>query len=587
MTFPRRSFIRLAVAAALAFGAAIPAHAGDPLAASADRQGSLGSSGEPAATPGGLIGPRWSGPTIPGIDISHWQGTIDWRKVAGTGKEFAFMKATDDVDYVDPTFATNRAQARANGLRVGAYHFARPDPSPGDARREARFFVKVAAPQAGSLLPVLDIETSRGLDQQGVTRWARTWVAEVRALTGVTPLVYTSPYGWIARTGDTRLLARDGAPLWIAHWGVSTPLLPAADWGGHGWVVWQHTSDGHVAGIAGRVDLDKLAGTSLGRITIRRLSIGVDGNAGRVTSRPGGYGCSTTCARNVDPNARITLTAEPDDNAYFTGWSGACRGTDPTCTIQMRGNRTVGARFVTDIAPPVPAFAAPKGFVDAAVVTFDENVRGVSRTNLALRRANGRRVATDMACRGASGSPVPCDGTTVRSVRLTPSVPLVPGRDYAIVVNPVAADPKIHDRVGNATPTTSFAFEAARSVEQTRAPVVKRPADGWTQVRAPAASGGSYAVARREGAAVRLAFDGTGIDWITVTGPNRGRAQAFVDGELVRSWDLYSPVRAFGIVRTIDGLGAGPHLLRIVVTGRHRPGAAGTLVAIDRFDVLG
>ena len=94
-------------------------------------------------------------------------------------------------------------------------------------------------------------------------------------------------------------------------------------------------------------------------------------------------------------------------------------------------------------------------------------------------------------------------------------------------------------------------------------------------------------MAGREGAAVRLSFDGTGVDWITVTGPNRGRAKVFVDGELVRAWDLFAPTRTFGVVRTIDGLDAGPHLLRIVVTGRHLPSSAGTLVAIDRFDVLG
>ena len=590
MTFPRRTVARLLAVAALALGAAIPARAGDPVAASADREGSLGVSGEAAVTPEGPAGPegpRWSGPTIPGIDISHWQGTIDWAKVAGTGKEFAFMKATDDDNYVDPTFATNRAQARANGLLVGAYHFARPDPSPGDARREAGYFVKVADPKPGSLLPVLDIETSQGLDQQGVTHWARTWVAEVRALTGVSPLVYTSPYGWITRTGDTRLVARDGAPLWIAHWGVSSPTLPAANWDGHGWIVWQHTSDGHVAGIAGRVDLDKLAGTTLGRITIRRLSIAIDGDAGRITSQPAGFGCAVTCARSVDPNATITLTAEPDDNAYFTGWTGACKGSDPTCTLEMRGNRSVGARFVTDIAPPVPSFGSPAGFTDPAVVSFDEHVRGVTPGNIVLRRASGDRVPTDPVCRGSSGSGVPCGGSLVRSVRLTPDAPLVPGRDYLVVVNPAGAEPKVHDRVGNETPTTPFAFEAARSVEQTQPPVVERPAAAWTQVHTPDASGGSYAVAGHAGAAVRLAFDGTGIGWVTVTGPNRGRAQVFVDGDLVRAWDLYTPARTFGVVRTIDGLADGSHMLRIVVMGRHRPASTGSLVAIDRFHVLG
>jgi GH25 family lysozyme M1 (1,4-beta-N-acetylmuramidase) len=587
MTFPRRTLTRLAVVTTIALGVAIPARAGDPVPASADREGSLGVSGEAAVTPEGPAGPRWSGPTIPGIDISHWQGTIDWAKVAGAGKEFAFMKATDDDNYVDPTFATNRAQARANGLMVGAYHFARPDPSAGDARREARYFVKVADPKPGSLLPVLDIETSQGLDQREVTHWARTWVAEVRDLTGVTPLVYTSPYGWMTRTGDTRLVARDGAPLWVAHWGVSSPTLPAANWDGHGWVVWQHTSEGHVAGIAGNVDLDKLAGTTLGRITIRRLAIEIDGDAGRITSQPAGFGCVVTCSRSVDPDAAITLTAEPDDDAYFTGWTGACKGSQPTCTIEMRGNRSVGARFVTDIAPPVPSFGSPVGFTDPAVVTFDENVRGVTPANVVLRRASGDRVPTRQVCRGSSGSAVPCDGTLVRSVRLTSDVPLVPGRDYQVVVNPTGAAPKVHDRVGNETPTTPFAFEASRSVEQTQAPVVKRPAAAWAQVRTPDASGGSYAVAGHAGAAVRLAFDGTGIDWVTVTGPNRGRAQVIVDGDLVRAWDLYSAARTFGVVRTIDGLADGPHVLRIVVMGRHRPASTGSLVAVDRFDVLG
>ena len=587
MTLSRRPVTRLAIVVALAIGAAIPARAGAPLPSSSDRAGSLGASGDATITPEAPSAPRAIGPTIPGIDISHWQGTIDWTKVAGAGKEFAFMKATDDVDYVDPTFVTNRAQARANGLLVGAYHFARPDPSPGDARREARFFVKVADPRPGSLLPVLDIETSRGLDQQGVTHWARTWVAEVREIAGVTPLVYTSPYGWMTRTGDTRLLARDGAPLWIAHWGVSSPTLPAANWDGHGWVVWQHTSDGHVAGIAGRVDLDKLAGASLGRITIRRLAIEIDGDAGRVTSQPGGFGCAASCARSVDPDTSITLTAEPNGNAYFTGWTGACRGSNPTCTIEMRGNRSVGARFVTDIAPPVPTFAPPKGFTDPAVVTFDEHVRGVNGSNVVLRRAKGGRISTELTCRGASGSVVPCSDTTVRTVRLTPDAPLVPGRDYLVVVNPSGADTKIHDRIGNVTPMTSSAFQAARSVEQSQAPVVKRPAAAWSQVRTTAASGGSYAVAGRAGAAVRLTFDGTGIDWVTVTGPNRGRAQVFVDGEPVRAWDLYARTRTFGVVRTIDGLSGGAHTLRIVVLGRHRPASAGSLVAIDRFDVLG
>ena len=69
---------------------------------------------------------------IEGIDVSHYQGTIDWARVAAAGKRFAFMKASDSTDYVDPTYVTNRAQAKLQGLKVGAYHFARPDATPGE-----------------------------------------------------------------------------------------------------------------------------------------------------------------------------------------------------------------------------------------------------------------------------------------------------------------------------------------------------------------------------------------------------------------------------------------------------------------------
>ncbi|MBI3647932.1 MAG: hydrolase, partial [Actinobacteria bacterium] len=71
--------------------------------------------------------------TLPGIDVSHWQGKIDWTKVAADGVTFAIVKATEGRNYVDPMYATNAAGATANGIAVGAYHFASPGPQQGDA----------------------------------------------------------------------------------------------------------------------------------------------------------------------------------------------------------------------------------------------------------------------------------------------------------------------------------------------------------------------------------------------------------------------------------------------------------------------
>ncbi len=100
-----------------------------------------------------------------GIDVSHWQGPIDWAAVAQAGKKFAFLKASQDIDFVDDTYATNRAAAQAQGLYIGAYHFAQPSVEPGDATAEADHFLDTATPVGGDLLPVLDLEKSGGLDR--------------------------------------------------------------------------------------------------------------------------------------------------------------------------------------------------------------------------------------------------------------------------------------------------------------------------------------------------------------------------------------------------------------------------------------
>jgi GH25 family lysozyme M1 (1,4-beta-N-acetylmuramidase) len=525
------------------------------------------------------------GPTLPGIDVSHWQDEIDWAKVARAGKRFVFMKATDGHDFLDPRFFQNRAGARANGIVVGAYHFARPDPSKGDAAEEARWFVSQADPRPGNLLPVLDLETSKGLEQRQVTWWARRWVAEVRRLTGVTPLVYTSPYGWMRRTGDSRALARDGARLWIAHWGVQSPLLPAGEWNGNGWRVWQHTSHGRVAGIRGRVDLDVVKGRSLGPITIRRLSLQVVGDAGHVISFPAGLGCHASCAKSTNPNVTITLSARPDPKAYFTGWGGDCRGDDPECTITMRGNRSVRARFVTDITAPTAVAHAAAGFRGPVVVRFDEPVRRIGPGNVFLRRANGERVRASRTCRSAGGGVVGCDGL-FRSVALTPAHPLVPGRDYEAVVNPPGAPPVV-DRVGNAATPSVDGFEGPRSVEEGHVPVGLWPPRAWRVERSARASAGSFALAREAGAAATIRFDGTGIDWVTVTGPNRGRARVTIDGARVGIVDLYAPTRTFGVVERFGGLADRVHSMRIEVLGRRSAASHGRWVAIDRFVVLG
>jgi len=202
--------------------------------------------------------------TLEGIDVSHWQGTISWTKVAAAGKKFAIIKATESTDYVDPQYATNHANAKAAGMWTGAYHFARPSTTTNDAVLEADHFAAVMKLGAGDLIPALDLEDSGGMSVAGLQSWVTKFLGEVTAKVGVKPMIYTSPSFWKNHMGDSRTLADAGyKTLWIAHWGVSSPTVPASNWGGHGWTFWQYTSDGTVPGITGRVDLDRFNGLDL------------------------------------------------------------------------------------------------------------------------------------------------------------------------------------------------------------------------------------------------------------------------------------------------------------------------------------
>ena len=208
--------------------------------------------------------------TTNGIDVSHWQGPIDWTAVSGADKHFAYLKASEDIDYVDPTYTTNRAQAQAAGLHVGAYHFAQPGPEPGDATAEADHFVDTALPASGNLLPVLDLEHSNGLSQAALNAWVQEFMERVYVRLGVRAVIYCSPNFWKNYMGDTTWFADNGYEvLWVAHWTTATaPIVPGSAWNGKGWTFWQYTSDGSVPGITGRVDLDRFNGTDFTKVLI-------------------------------------------------------------------------------------------------------------------------------------------------------------------------------------------------------------------------------------------------------------------------------------------------------------------------------
>lgn len=196
-----------------------------------------------------------------GIDVSHHQGTIDWRKVKNAGCRFAFMKATEGGTFVDRTFKRNREQAGELGIVTGAYHFFRTRTSL-DAQMD-NFASALGTVNPGELSPVLDIEVP--------SQWTHLPVAERNELVldfiegmrtrlgrNIKPIVYLSPsFADDILRNDARLKDH---PLWLAHYTSAAQPRTPRPWST--WKFWQWTERGRCDGISTAVDLNRFNGTA-------------------------------------------------------------------------------------------------------------------------------------------------------------------------------------------------------------------------------------------------------------------------------------------------------------------------------------
>lgn len=195
-------------------------------------------------------GPSSDPAGVRGIDVSHYQGIIDWSSVAKAGMAFAFIKATDGTSaHPDPQFQTNWSGSHAAGLLRGAYHFYRPGEDP---RQQAMSFLKAVQPKPGDLPPVLDIETSG--EPREIIEGIQTWLTGVELGAGKRPILYTNPSFW----AGLKTSGFGGYPLWIAHYGVAAPKIPE---GWRTWTFWQFSESRSIQGIKGHVDFDVFQGT--------------------------------------------------------------------------------------------------------------------------------------------------------------------------------------------------------------------------------------------------------------------------------------------------------------------------------------
>lgn len=183
------------------------------------------------------------------IDVSHWEGSIDWNQVKQSGISASYMKATEGTSYTDPTYAQYVQNASAAGLLVGAYHFAHPEQN--DPIVEAKHFVDVLNQYHTDLMPVLDLESpsspTNTITGSYVSNWARTFINYVQQTTGKRVMLYTGRW----YVNGFNITGLSDVPIWVAKYGSTLPTT-LSDW--KGWNSWQYTDSGNVNGV-GTVDM--------------------------------------------------------------------------------------------------------------------------------------------------------------------------------------------------------------------------------------------------------------------------------------------------------------------------------------------
>lgn len=185
-----------------------------------------------------------------GIDVSHYQGNIDWDKVVnGTPISYVYLKATEGASLVDDTYERNLTEARRVGLSVGSYHFYRPNV---DWKKQFDNMTSVVKTENQDLVPIIDIEHRGSVSAEDFIADLRSFIEKVTAYYGKKPLLYTYHNFY------NRYLQGEFTDyhFMIARYRSDSPTLND----GKDYIMWQYTQTGSIPGIRGHVDRSKIMG---------------------------------------------------------------------------------------------------------------------------------------------------------------------------------------------------------------------------------------------------------------------------------------------------------------------------------------
>jgi len=178
---------------------------------------------------------------VKGIDISSYQGNVDFQKVKNAGIEIVYIKATKGVTYKNPFLESQYSGAMAVDLKIGFYHYLGAN----DSTREAQFFLSVVDELSADCKYVIDVEELFGQTVAKVSSNVRIF-ADYLISNNYDPCIYTNDIFYATNLDNT---VKD-LPLWVAHYGVSKPDVI-------NYIGFQYSNTGSVDGVNGPVDLDE------------------------------------------------------------------------------------------------------------------------------------------------------------------------------------------------------------------------------------------------------------------------------------------------------------------------------------------
>ena len=184
-----------------------------------------------------------------GIDVSDWQGFIDYSQVAASGIQIVYIRSSEGFSYVDSQFENNYKNAKAAGLTVGFYHYLTAR-TVEDAVNQATFFVSTISGKSPDCKLAMDFESFGNLNNEQINEISLAFLEKVKELSGKEPIIYSNEYN----ANNTFSSTVASYPLWVAQYEVSNPTV-SQNW--NTWVGWQYTDQGEIPGISAYVDRNK------------------------------------------------------------------------------------------------------------------------------------------------------------------------------------------------------------------------------------------------------------------------------------------------------------------------------------------